>query len=1088
MQIFLLMILSAFMGGYYYLDSPALNVSHDFLPESVRTKGLIMCVVNEHKRALDDNSKNMRENAYQFEQTSPCAKSKNVITKKFCATEETISPSCYEKSSLSETANYLSNHYFTTSVDLPKNINQNKILDFIKNMSGGLPNLGILFKTEDGRFVILNPQTTTDAISIKQVLIGANSLRKGQIVYFSHHNPAEVEASVQNTEFEALECENKTDIKVFNAEEQIWECRAFESLKKCFGDMLENANGDCIPNQDRKINCSTDMRAKFNYDASAWECQRRVSIACGEGETLSWNGTANNYVCVADAEWDGAECEETIQSSDNETFSTVRIGGSVSGYPCGPCEIHQTEKCSDECFPDPNSAPELLCAGSNCGYDAEREGTPWISEDECGEDGNCAKHKAIYWHNDTNRWKCVDCFPLQVKQNYRECLNGNIWRVNTNGGRELNTDTACPQEESYPTTQTDDSCYITENDGLYCSFDGDGGFDENNNGSGEKGFFCDIDNIDDQSICSMDGSSWAWYNFNTGECYDPYDKDTTLQSLPDDTPPSQYDNLSFGCPTGYYRFRENSGQISECKKSFCGEDNNLPALLNEELNYENRINNDSCKTGYVEILNNTAECFYCWIPPFDHTDYEIGEKEELNNTYFKAQAGSKFTTMTEPDGGSDTFTYLLATEIGADCDTNSNNYCKDTEPAHKSPPSWKRTWDNDSRSWSDTASPNWCLDNHYPSEDWASENPTEQKCPASYQTKLNGTNNGATGVLSACLYCLPEPFGINEVEGVNTEETLPAYDEKPYITAPQQPGLWKILNCNESVKTYSVEQSPYAGNKFAYNNGQCAVSSNTTGCADGLDRAWGINGWGDCEPIYCDVADEDNAPSDANQKLGAYIPVQKYLGSDAGWCIYMWRPPYDVATWETWESKSSFAILENNNWVENDDAFFITSPACNSSGYCSDKSDYNLEGSNYTWDDTSGWSAEINWCAGSIYNEETLPTTIFPFTGKLEEDGDSTCFKQAQPTLEIWISSGITIEDSPEFRQYLYTSCEGGNCSTADELPTSANMPNIPFKSDWNSTTGWGEITINHCDGISSTSATPDKKFVSKVGTENNWC
>ncbi|OQX93522.1 MAG: hypothetical protein B6I23_03295, partial [Rickettsiaceae bacterium 4572_127] len=873
MQIFLLMILSAFMGGYYYLGSPALNVAHDFLPESVRTKGLIMCVVNEHKRALDDNATNMRGNAYQFEQTSPCAKSKNVVTKKFCMIGEVISSGCYEKSSESETANYLSDHYFSTSVDLPKNINQNKILDFIKNMSGGLPNLGILFKTEDGEFVILNPQTTTDAVSIKQVLIGANSLRKGQIVYFSHHSPAEVEAIVQNAGFEALECKKETDIKVFNAEEQIWECRAFESLKKCFGDMLENENGDCIPNPDKKINCSSDMRAKFNYDASAWECQRRLSIACGEGETLSWLGKPlYKYICVSDAEWTDGECEELIQNSDGSS-STVRIGGTASGYPCNPCEIHQAGKCTDECFPDPNSVPENSCAGGDCGYDIEREGSPWRTGDlECGDDGNCEKHKAIYWHNDTNRWKCVDCFPLEIKnytkagdtnRKYRKCLNGNIWVINSDGEKELDISTACDQDGNYDALPANDydGCYLTESDGLYCSFDGVGGFDDSGDGFGEKGFFCDIDHINDQEICEMNSSAWAWYDYISGNCYDPYDSVGELQPLPDGTAPTEYGVLSFGCPDGYYRARIENEQISECKKKFCNvDDDNLPTLLDDEFPYEARFPDDECSAGYVEILNDKEgeECFYCWIPPFDHDDYDLTEESVFDGvSYFKIQTTSKSLQLTE----SETFEYLLATEIGADCDDDNNHYCKDTVPAHDSPPGWKRTWDIDSRTWSD-AEPFWCADNHYPTDEngdvdvnYLPTNTTNMRCPAYYQTKLDGINNGNTEILSACLYCLPEPFDINEVMAVyGALPTTPS----PYITAPQQPGFWKIKNCNgidaESIKTDQTELSPsdYEGSDYAYNNGQCALSSNTTGCADGLEREWDGSSWEDCSPIYCD--------------------------------------------------------------------------------------------------------------------------------------------------------------------------------------------------------------------------------------------
>ncbi|MHA1549821.1 MAG: hypothetical protein ACTSXV_00020, partial [Alphaproteobacteria bacterium] len=401
MQLFLLMILSAFMGGYYYFDSPALNLDHSFLSETIRTQTHVMCLINEQKVALDDNAKNLRPHGYSFPQNAPCAKSKDIQTSKFCMIDNVLSPHCYLQSE-KEDKPYLANHYFISSVETPKNMSQEKLLKEIKKISQGTGSIGILFRTESGKYVILNPQNKAEKVIVPLLLIGANSLRPQQLIYLSHHTPLEVKAIAENSDREALICDNPEDIKVYDSDIQKWFCRSFESAKKCFGDMIEDANG-CIPNPAKKIGCGNDYDPFFNNDAQAWECKRRLTINCKEGNYPIWTGGGYECVPAPDLEMNTA-CKELTQNADG-SWDTVRIGGSVVGYPCNSCETAFTidALCLDGCLPSPEPAriTHPLCAGINCAYGDNG----WIVE--CGDGTNCAKHKTIFWRRDNNSWQCV---------------------------------------------------------------------------------------------------------------------------------------------------------------------------------------------------------------------------------------------------------------------------------------------------------------------------------------------------------------------------------------------------------------------------------------------------------------------------------------------------------------------------------------------------------------------------------------------------------------------------------------------------------------------------------------------------------
>ncbi|MBN2779921.1 MAG: hypothetical protein JXQ74_02525 [Alphaproteobacteria bacterium] len=1084
MQIFLLMLLSTFMGGYHYLSSPALNIGHDFLPESVRTKTLIMCVINEQKKALDDNSKNLRENGYEFEKTAPCAKSKDVITTKFCMQDGQISPDCYGQEGSGEESNYLSDHYFITRTDLPKDMSQSTALDYIKKMSGGLPNLGLLFKGEDDKYVVLNPQTMTETVSIPEQLIGANSLRKHQIVYFSHHTPSEVEAIAESSEWEALKCSKESDIKVFDGETQTWGCRPFDNFKKCFGDTIEDSKGNCIPNLGKKITCSSDERATFNYEALAWECKRKVSVVCQANETLGWNGS--KYVCMYNEKFTGKDCEDLVFNDTTQDWETVRLGGSAAGYPCGACEINQSGTCDDTCFPDPSTIPENLCAGPNCAYECDtEEGCGWIKD--CNGGQNCSDYKTIYWESNANKWHCVNCYPLKVKKQFKRGDTGCFSATIRDTEGLISIESCDHNGAQYQGGVSGDSCTLQENDKkeyeLQCVFTGSGEFGED--GSGEKRFFCDTDDINDTNICgSLSNTTWAWYEYQgkSPGCMDPYDQDTDLQVLNKDTTkiPTLYDyngkKYTFGCPSGYYRPRTAKGQqLQACKKRVC---DNLPEN-NQQLTptYSERRTADGqdCKAGYIDILRTSlytheGECFYCWIPPEDFE--EPGPKErnyvwklppdKIEIEYFSVQT----TTKSGQYDQTSTFEHYTACEKGNQCQEwktspgayaeiscykDDDGFCLDAPSAHNSPPGWQRTWSNGA--WSDPT-PNWCNDSgtpNFPQDEsgqllntWDTK--SQGRCPPNYQTKLNG--RVANGVFTACLYCLPQPFKVSEVSSLLSGDPNPLPTDPegdPIIEKPQQPGAWQLNRCYDDVaeSEYSLADlsnvtkwtdPDYSGLKYAYAPNYCDISIVSEGCALGTKRSW-VGGWSNCEPNLCRSEDKD--------RTGMNIPML-FKDGDGNYCVYMWRPPYNgvppyrdenstFSDWSAYYYKEIIWHTDGTNYIDylNDhdhdgqiSGLYPRGENLDDDGYYLDKDlEYNEDGHNYTWADETGWTRKQIWCGTTPTINDIQPDSLFPTTGQLEGSGAEACYNTVQPTLSVWKTC-----------KSMY--CESTDCMSNSEFKT----------------------------------------------------
>ncbi|MDR1691449.1 MAG: hypothetical protein LBR35_01240, partial [Rickettsiales bacterium] len=455
MQIFLIMILSALIGGYYYFDSPSFKIEHEYSKTSVAVESEATCVAIQQQKAIDENIENLYENNFSFPQYYPCSEVYQMETKKYCIDPQgEITQDCFKqipKEGQSPTTDcnqypsrcaYQNSQYIITKTKKLEGATHSAMMNLLHKLSGGMPNIGLVFLSDNGEYMILTSNKSDHPIMIPPRIVGDFKLDPTQLIYLNYYDPDAVKALVDlKDRQESPPCEEGF-IKTYSTLDMAFKCTPFNPAIKCFGDTVESADGECIPDEGKKNlkQCAGSEEVYFNISINAWDCRKKQILSCKIGETIEYNG--QDFICSQNIDVgsiEGCNFVETTITGDKNTTRIRYDSNTVS--ICSSCEIpvYDRNACKMNCMPSKGYMTQTSCLSAYASllpnwwsiantavpnivnYNSEGGGTLGnCSEPSTGpvRNHNCIDYLMVYWNPDEKEWKIFDCFPLRARINH----------------------------------------------------------------------------------------------------------------------------------------------------------------------------------------------------------------------------------------------------------------------------------------------------------------------------------------------------------------------------------------------------------------------------------------------------------------------------------------------------------------------------------------------------------------------------------------------------------------------------------------------------------------------------------------------
>ncbi len=660
MQIFLIMILSAFIGGYFYFDSPSFKVEHEYSKTNLASESEATCIAIQQQKAIDDNITNLYDNRHQFVQYYPCSQVYEMETRKYCLTPDSeITQDCLQQN---ERGEYVNSQYIVTKTKKLEGVTHSSMMKLLYNLSGGMPNIGLVFANDDGQYIILNSGKLENPVNIPPKIVGDFGVESTQLVYLNYYSPETIKSMVSNKERQKLTCK-KGEIKSYDTEAKAFKCKAFNPALKCFGEMVENSFGVCVPDERYRSRkqCDAGKMVYFNEVTSAWDCKTKAVKGCDKGYSMQFDG--ENVTCLPIINPDslqGCKPLETINVDTGTNKDRIKLEASGSASLCNSCEmpVYDRNTCKLTCMPNKTDIVQTKCLDARDylrnpiikGGNAVTAGFT-ISNNQISPTGcstvsvnhNCISHVIVYWDlGGTTKWSGYDCFPLQLKSKFTDINNKDRNIVSQYNRTLIESETGHNDSDAVILYQKFWEMFTnlpkTDIDGNTLSRDKQLFY-----------YFCETENRGtNNDICRRMGKPYFFYNINTNKCYDPLGEETM------DSDVANQDEVKkaleqYKCPTGYCRTRDEvAGIVSNCLPSSTATKSPTSVVC---LTASSVL---ECGYNQVTVLN-TNGTMDCWTPP----------------TGFPNDAYSVTRTATEFNGGPYTY-YTICN------DTGTGNKCVNT--------------------------------------------------------------------------------------------------------------------------------------------------------------------------------------------------------------------------------------------------------------------------------------------------------------------------------------------------------------------------------------------------------------------------
>lgn len=340
MNIFIMILVSLLMVGYYLLDSPSQKTAKqttDYAITMSDLRSIAQCVVAAH---------NAQINGIEFQDI--CIQQHNISSHFLCLDNRLKKTSCEIVRNKKPAFSYLIS--ISAPIDEKKYNNMMEIFEKHYHDAG---TFGIFHENS-----IMAGGTTNKRI-VPNEIINELALREGQLVYMTQFELPETANIYQSPQIYDIQCPTGTT-KVYRFGR--WQCINFNAKTDCGGDMIWDSDlYQCVPDESRKPLCATDQTAVMIENI--WECINPFpEKKCPDKMVARLNYNTLEWECVINPTdiKDTKKCENIIGvTTPGALGATLR----VPQTSCTDCEklITNMDTCQAICVPDPEKINSANC-------------------------------------------------------------------------------------------------------------------------------------------------------------------------------------------------------------------------------------------------------------------------------------------------------------------------------------------------------------------------------------------------------------------------------------------------------------------------------------------------------------------------------------------------------------------------------------------------------------------------------------------------------------------------------------------------------------------------------------------------------
>lgn len=344
MNIFIMILISIFMAGYYMISSPSQKLKEQETEYAVRQadlRSIAECAVAVHNASIKG-----------FEIQDICIQQNEIQSEMICLNSSMRETRCEIVRGRKPDYTYL----ITVTKPIPDS-SFSDMFDILEKYYYDAGNFGIFL---DGKIM---SNDTGSRVSLPDSIISALKLQNGQMIYITNYElPDETEAFSAPIE-ENIVCPAGT-IKTYRFSR--WQCLPYNEKTDCGGDMIWDSDlMECVPDESRKPLCAGQQTAVIVEDV--WECINPFPDKnCPDGMIARLNYTTLEWECVVNPD----EVEE-VKKCDNVVSGAIYgpVGSTVRlpSTSCTDCEkmITDPETCVSFCVPDPSKLNNPSCYAGN---------------------------------------------------------------------------------------------------------------------------------------------------------------------------------------------------------------------------------------------------------------------------------------------------------------------------------------------------------------------------------------------------------------------------------------------------------------------------------------------------------------------------------------------------------------------------------------------------------------------------------------------------------------------------------------------------------------------------------------------------
>lgn len=340
MNIFLIMLMSLFMAGYYMFFAPNTRVREQETERAIVVSDLrsvAECTIAVHNATIAGGV---------FDDV--CVAQNDIKTSNFCLDSRGSMAQCDGDGSKRAVANFI----VTTTAPLDIS-DYNNMMEILEQSFATSGSFGLF---QDG-FIMAggttSKRTVPDAVQ-KQL-----NLENGQLVYMTHYENPGAGKVFTVTGGENIVCPAGTN-KTYRFGR--WQCIGYNFKTTCGGDMMwDNTLSECVPDESRKPLCTGNQTAVMVENL--WECvDPFAERQCPTGMLARLNYETLEWECVEDP--------TNVKPKSKCTIPNIRVVRGRDGATlrlastsCTDCEkmlINETT-CDAVCVPDPTKITSPSC-------------------------------------------------------------------------------------------------------------------------------------------------------------------------------------------------------------------------------------------------------------------------------------------------------------------------------------------------------------------------------------------------------------------------------------------------------------------------------------------------------------------------------------------------------------------------------------------------------------------------------------------------------------------------------------------------------------------------------------------------------